>query len=134
MIKIDTSDLDLMVDDFIDLVNGDVRKVASVASRYSVYASPVRSGLCKANWNVSIGDEYNGQVSSSGDPSGASALSDMNSTIDTFTLKTDFKIFVQNNVSNEDSFYAETVSFDQSGDTADKLVSKAVTTAVEAIR
>ena len=134
MIKIDTKELDLMMDDFIGLVDQDIQKVASVASRYAVYASPVRSGLFKANWNASIDKEYDGQVSSSGDPSGASALNDMLSNIQQFTVKKDSDIFIQNNVSNEDSFYAETVSFDESGDTADKLVSKAVTTASEAIR
>jgi len=134
MIKIDTKEMDLMMDDFIDLVDEDIKKVASVASRYAVYASPVRSGLFKANWNASIDKEYNGQVSNSGDPSGASALGEMISNITKFTLKKDSEIFIQNNVSNEDAFYAETVSFDESGDTADKLVSKAVTTASEAIR
>jgi hypothetical protein len=134
MLNIDTSDLDLMIDDFIELVDEDIHKVASVASKYAVYASPVSSGLFKANWNVSIDKEYSGQVSSSGDARGTSALGEMISNIDTFTLKKDSEIFIQNNVSNEDSFYAQTVSFDETGGSADRLISKAITTASEAIK
>jgi len=131
MLNIDTSDLDSIIDDIIDIADPQIKTAAETAAKYAVLASPVFSGLFKANWNASINSEYDGLVSQSGDPSGDPTLSKMIFDIDVFTIRSDSAIFIQNNVSNEESFYASTVSFDYSGDTAERLISKAATTAAE---
>tara|TARA_R110002153_G_scaffold267948_1_gene432352 strand:- start:486 stop:890 length:405 start_codon:yes stop_codon:yes gene_type:complete len=131
MLNIDISELDSIIEDIIDIADEQIITAADTASKYAVMASPVFSGLFKANWNASLNSEYDGLVSQSGNLDGESTLGKMMLDIDTFTIRYDSIIFIQNNVSNEESFYASTVSFDYSGDTAERLISKAATTAAE---
>lgn len=134
MISFESYDDDMLFDELMDNISGDIIHSASIAAKYAVIASPVDTGLFKGNWNASVNEEYDGQFINE-DPSGTSTIGKMLSDIESFDLKIDKKIFIQNNVRNLDdgSMYASTVSWDYSTKTADSIVSGAAISALESL-
>lgn len=134
MFNIDARDLLNIPDDIIKEIDPAIRKGAIMGSKSVVANSPVLTGLFKGNWNVSLNETFDGSFSTE-DPSGKSTLSKMIQKINSFSIKKDKMLFIQNNVLNseEHEFYAETVGYDFSKSTALNIVKSAVVS-VDAIR
>lgn len=135
MFKVDASDLAGITDELIDSIDPAIRRGAEMGSRSVISNSPVLTGLFKGNWRVFNNDNNDGSYSTV-DPSGASTLAAMISKINSFSLRKDKMLVIQNNVLNtEDNrqYYAEFVGYDFSKSTALNIIKSAVVS-VEFIR
>lgn len=119
----------------LDEISDDIITMASYSAKYVIAASPVDTGLFKGNWNVSIDEPYSGAFIHE-DPSGSETLSKMEFEIETFKLKQDSIIHIQNSVVSleDDERYAPTVAWDYSTSTADSIVSGAAIIGAGALR
>lgn len=132
--KIDLSDFDDLVDDIIDEVDPHLRRSAEAASRYVVIASPVWTGRFRGNWSVSLGEPMMTPINVT-DKEGSATIGKNISTIKSFTLKKEEKINIENTVQDPDTneYYAASVSFDYTGDTSDRLLTRGQIVAAEAL-
>jgi hypothetical protein len=116
MIKV-TDDFDGLADDLLRSYDKDFEKALIETADVAVDASPVATGLFKANWHIST-DEGSFEAYNEEDPDGATTKNRNKSEIQEIDFASVDSVIIQNNVKSEQEYYAETVRYDYERESA----------------